>query len=162
MLIVVSCVAGVCAFLPTKLCGDARGLLTCRSSTGSTGIIIVDHGSRKKEANDMLTDVALAYRHYAKAPIVEPAHMELAEPSIRAAYQRCVEQGATHIVCHPFFLAPGRHVQEDIPRLLCEAAGDHPGVTYSITAPLGLQEGIVQLIDSAVGEAVSSGTTPPP
>lgn len=121
--------------------------------TRRSAIIIVDHGSRKKEANDMLFGLASVYKSYAKADIVEAAHMELAEPSIMAAYQRCVEQGATHIVCHPFFLAPGRHVQEDIPLLMKEASSQFPDVTYAITSPLGLQEGIVQLIDQAIKSA---------
>ena len=34
---------------------------------------------------------------------------ELAEPSIRDAFQSCVEQGAHRIIVSPFFLSPGRH-----------------------------------------------------
>ena len=37
-------------------------------------------------------------------PIVEPAHMELAEPSIATAFARCVERGATTVVVFPYFL----------------------------------------------------------
>ena len=54
--------------------------------------------------------------------IVEPAHMELAEPSIRTAFMKCVEKGATTIICHPYFLSKGRHVSEDIPELVAQAA----------------------------------------
>lgn len=46
--------------------------------------------------------------------------MELSEPSIQQAYKLCVEQGATQIICLPYFLSMGRHVKEDIPRLLAE------------------------------------------
>jgi len=34
---------------------------------------------------------------------------ELAEPSIRDAFQSCVQQGANRIIVSPFFLSPGRH-----------------------------------------------------
>lgn len=120
----------------------------------ATAIIIVDHGSRKAEANEMLIGLASIYKNYANVKIVEPAHMEMAEPSIAVAFKRCVEQGAKHIVCHPFFLAPGRHVQEDIPTLMKEASLQYPDVSYTITAPLGLQNGIIQLIDQAVDESL--------
>ena len=50
-----------------------------------TGIIIVDHGSRKKDSNDMLIEFVQLFKHTAGARIVEPAHMELAEPSIEQA-----------------------------------------------------------------------------
>ena len=113
-------------------------------------VLIVDHGSRKAEANSRLHTVVRSYKEYSALSIVEAAHMELAEPSISEAFRRCVEQGARHIICHPYFLSPGRHVQEDIPALMKEAASLFPGVTYTITSPLGSQDGILGLIDAAV------------
>ena len=52
-------------------------------SKGSVGIIIVDHGSRKAEANEMLFDIVDQYKQFSNNKIVEAAHMELAEPSIK-------------------------------------------------------------------------------
>ena len=118
------------------------------------GVIIVDHGSRKKESNDRLERLALSYKHLSQLPIVEAAHMELCEPSIATAYGKCVKQGATRIVCYPFFLSPGRHVKEDIPALLEEAAVGHPGVSYSMTAPLGMHEDVLKLIDDTIKKTI--------
>jgi sirohydrochlorin ferrochelatase len=64
--------------------------------------------------------------------------MELAEPSIETAFARCVARGATMIVVFPYFLLPGRHWNEDIPRLAAAAASKHRGVRYLVTAPFGL------------------------
>ena len=111
-----------------------------------TGIILVDHGSKRSAANDMLFDVVAAYRKVSGAPIVEAAHMELAEPSIGAAFDKCVEQGAMLVIVHPYFLSPGRHSTTDIPHLASEAAARHPGVRYHVTQPLGLDEKIAQVI----------------
>lgn len=88
--------------------------------------------------------------------IVEPAHMELSEPSILTAYKNCVAQGAVEIICHPYFLSKGRHVQEDIPTLLSEAARLHPGTKYTITDPLGMQDGIIDLISASIDAAAAS------
>lgn len=82
--------------------------------------------------------------------IVEPAHMEMAEPSIATAFRNCVDRGATHIVCHPYFLSNGRHVAEDIPALLKQASQAYPDVDYVITRPVGLQDGIVDLIARSI------------
>ena len=46
--------------------------------------------------------------------------MELAEPSIEQAFDKCVAQGATFVVVHPYFLAPGRHSRAT-PRTLIRA-----------------------------------------
>ncbi|XP_027359112.1 uncharacterized protein LOC113867821 isoform X2 [Abrus precatorius] len=73
------------------------------------GVIIVDHGSRRKESNLMLNEFVEMFKNKTGYEIVEPAHMELAEPSIRDAFQSCVQQGANRIIVSPFFLSPGRH-----------------------------------------------------
>ena len=86
------------------------------------GIILVDHGSRREESNDLLLDIVRQFAQATGWPIVEPAHMELAEPSIATAFDRCVDQGAKTVVVFPYFLLPGRHWNEDIPRLTAAAA----------------------------------------
>ena len=102
------------------------------------GVILVDHGSRRDESNALLLDVVREFQAATGLPIVEPAHMELAEPSIDTAFSRCVERGATTVVVFPYFLLPGRHWNDDIPRLAAAAARQHPGVRYLVTAPFGL------------------------
>jgi sirohydrochlorin ferrochelatase len=110
------------------------------------GIIVVDHGSRKAAANDQLREVTELFQRVARTAIVEPAHMELAEPTIAQAFDRCVAQGATLVLVHPYFLAPGRHSTADIPRLTAEAAARHPEVRFHVTQPLGLDETIAALM----------------
>ncbi|XP_028554897.1 sirohydrochlorin ferrochelatase, chloroplastic [Dendrobium catenatum] len=87
--------------------------------------------------------------------IVEPAHMELAEPAIKDAFRRCVQQGANHIIVSPFFLLPGRHWHKDIPALVAEAAGEHSGISYIITAPLGLHELMVDVMNDRIKHCLS-------
>jgi sirohydrochlorin ferrochelatase len=102
------------------------------------GVILVDHGSERDESNTMLLEVVRDFIRATDFRIVEPAHMELAEPSIATAFARCVERGAKTVVVFPYFLLPGRHWNDDIPRLAAAAAANHPGVRYLITAPFGL------------------------
>lgn len=121
-----------------------------------TGIILVDHGSKREAANAMLDEVVRMYRTATGAPIVEPAHMELAEPTIEAAFARCVAQGARRVVVHPYFLAPGRHSTSDIPRMADEAAQAFPGVDYCVTEPLGLDERMMAVVQRRIHEALGS------
>ena len=125
---------------------------TSSESPLKVAIILVDHGSRKREANDMLMEVADKYKKLYSIEIVEAAHMELSEPSISTAFRKCVEQGANKIICHPFFLSKGRHVQEDIPEMMRAAAAEHKDtqLEYSITEPLGVQEKILELIHQSI------------
>lgn len=102
------------------------------------GVVVVDHGSRREESNVLLADVVALFRQVTRATIVELAHMELAEPSITTAFDRCVQQGAKTVVVFPYFLFPGRHWDQDIPRLAAEAATRHSKVQHLVTAPLGV------------------------
>jgi sirohydrochlorin ferrochelatase len=116
------------------------------------GIVIVDHGSRLAESNQMLEALAadFAARFGDRYPIVEPAHMELAEPSIATAYAKCVARGARRIVVAPFFLGPGKHWTSDIPRLAADAAKSHPQTTYHVAQTLGIDELILDLLDKRI------------
>jgi sirohydrochlorin ferrochelatase len=96
----------------------------------------------------MLEQVAtmFAERFAQRYDIVEPAHMELAEPSIATAYARCAERGAGRIVVLPFFLGPGKHWTQDIPRLTADAAGKFPQTRYHVAPTLGIDDLILDLL----------------
>jgi sirohydrochlorin ferrochelatase len=122
-----------------------------------TAIVIVDHGSRRAESNQMLEEIARLFgkRFAEKYEIVEPAHMELAEPSIATAYAACVKRGAERVVVCPFFLGPGKHWTEDIPRLTSQAAEKFPATKYHVAPTLGIDDLILDLLDKRAGHCVA-------
>jgi len=115
-------------------------------------ILLVDHGSRRADANAHLALVADAVRARIPDETVEIAHMEIAEPTIAQGIARCVESGAQLIIVHPYFLGPGRHTRESIPGLVDAAARDHPGLTIRISEPLGLHTGLIDAVLDRIGE----------
>lgn len=119
-----------------------------------TGIVIVDHGSRRAEANAMLKRVAKLYAAETGVGIVRYAHMELAGPSIEQAIAQCVEAGAKTVVLSLFFLSPGRHSKEDIPRLAAEAEAQHEGVRVLVSAPMGVDERLAAVLHGRVLETL--------
>lgn len=119
------------------------------------GIIVVDHGSRRTASNELLNEVVALFERVSGMPLVEPAHMELAEPSIAAAFTKCVERGAETVVVFPYFLSPGRHWSQDIPALAAEAASRHPGTRYQVTSPLGLHELMAEVMGERIVQCLS-------
>ena len=129
------------------------------AAPASVGIIIVDHGSKVAAANERLERLCEGYAK-TRAPkhwVVRPAHMELASPSISEAFDALVEAGCATIVCHPFFLSQGRHVREDVPALLDEAASRH-NIPYSLTPPLGEAPALLDLVHDVVSAGVKEAT----
>jgi sirohydrochlorin ferrochelatase len=116
-------------------------------------ILLVDHGSRRAEANTLLEDIANQVRKRAAESIVEVAHLEIAEPDISKGIEACVKKGATHIVVHPFFLGPGRHTSEDIPAQVERAGQRHPNVRIRISEPLGSHAALIDVILDRVSDA---------
>jgi len=117
----------------------------------TTGLVIVDHGSRRAASNEMLELFVAQFAAESGFAIVEPAHMELAEPSIATAFDRCIERGAKRVAVCPYFLAPGKHWHQDIPNITRDAALKHPQVPFVVTAPIGLNPMMKQVIASSVG-----------
>ncbi|MFN8008660.1 MAG: CbiX/SirB N-terminal domain-containing protein [Terriglobia bacterium] len=113
---------------------------------GKKAILIVDHGSKRPEANDLLAAVAEMVQGLSGWEIVRYAHMELAEPTIQQAFEACVGAGASEVVVHPYFLSPGEHSKQDIPRMVAEVASRFPGVNFVVTEPLGLHPKIGEVI----------------
>ena len=74
------------------------------------------------------------------------AHMDLAAPTIGEAFDAAVRAGAGFVVVALYFLAPGRHSESDVPRLVAEAASRHPGVGFTVTPSLGPDPGLVELV----------------
>jgi len=99
----------------------------------------------------------LVSRFAAQSPfdVVEPAHMELAEPSIETAFRRCVERGAQRVVVMPYFLLPGRHWDQDIPQLTRRAAAAHPGVEYLVASPIGLHPMMLGVIQARLDHCLA-------
>ncbi len=125
-----------------------RGMTT--PSVEEIGLIVVDHGSRRAASNEMLEVMAEMIAQTVPYSIVEAAHMELAEPSIQTAFDRCVARGAKMIVVSPYFLLPGRHWDQDIPGLTAEASERHPEVPFLVAAPLGLHPLMAEVVNSRV------------
>jgi sirohydrochlorin ferrochelatase len=111
------------------------------------GILIVDHGSRKQEANDMLRCMANLIQTMAGPDVVvRYAHMELADPDIAAGFTSCVEGGASEVIVFPYMLSPGRHSTSDIPRMVAEVARNFSTVNFAVTPAFGLDEKLAEIV----------------
>jgi sirohydrochlorin ferrochelatase len=94
----------------------------------SEALLIMVHGSPRPVANEDMFAVVDVLRERGSYPIVEVGFMELNEPLIPEAIDRCIEQGARRVIAVPYFLHTGMHVTDDLPDLLDEAQARYPDV----------------------------------
>lgn len=119
-----------------------------RASQSRVALVIVDHGSRNPASNASLDLVAAEVAGLAgdRYVAVLAAHMEFASLSIAEAFDAAVAAGADFVVVALYFLAPGRHSVEDVPRLAAEAAARHAGMGFAVTSSLGPHPALSALV----------------
>lgn len=113
----------------------------------------MDHGSREEAANAVLDALAEALRRRIPDTAVGVAHLEIAAPGVAEAIDGCAATGAREVVICPCFVAPGRHVSRDLPRIAEEAARRHPGLAICVAAPLGAHPALVEALADRIREA---------
>jgi len=110
-------------------------------------------------ANEEFEQLVRELRARKKLAIVEPAHMELAPPTIADAFERVVAAGADEILVHPYFLAMGRHASDDVPAQCTAAAARWPHVRWSLTAPIGTSPIVFDAIAERIENARKAAPT---
>lgn len=116
-------------------------------------ILLVDHGSRRAEANAQLGTIAKALHERIQDTIIEIAHLEIEPPDIAMGIDRCVERGATAIVVVPYLLGAGRHSTSDIPTQVAAAGARHTGIEIRLADPLGGHPAIIDILLDRIATA---------
>ncbi len=117
-------------------------------------LLVMVHGSPRPAANQDVFAVVELLRERQQFPIIEVGFMELNEPAIPTAIERCVAQGATRVIGAPYFLHAGNHVMTDLVELLEEAQVNIPQVEFLLGDYLGRQLQIDDVIRERIARAV--------
>lgn len=109
-------------------------------------LLVMVHGSPRPVANNDMFAVVDVIRERGTYPIVEVGFMEINEPAIPEAIERCVAQGAERVLAVPYFLHTGNHVTDDLPTLLEEAQSRYPQVEFLMGDYLGHDPLLVDVV----------------
>lgn len=111
-------------------------------------LVIVAHGSFRKESNDEILEVADRVRHLPDLAFDEVAvgFLDRAEPLAAPALKAAIGRGATEIVVVPYFLAAGRHAAADVPAAVAPIQAEYPDIPISIASHLGAADALPQII----------------
>ena len=130
-----------------------------RQSQPPNAIIVFAHGSKVPEANDVFARLADEVSRQADLP-ARAAFLEIAKPDLGTAISGAVREGARRIVIAPAFLTVGRHVSEDLPRLVREQQSAHPGIEILAGQSLEGHPGIAAILLERVREALATEGMP--
>ena len=118
-----------------------------------TGFVVFAHGSKLEAANEAVRAVSASLAASADR-VVETAFLELGNPDLPGAVRRLVARGAERVVVIPYFLTLGRHVEQDLPRIVKEIAREHGAVPIEVTPPLDGHPALLEVLLARAREAL--------
>lgn len=116
-------------------------------------VLLVGHGSKLAHSSDSLFQVRDALREKEPDTIVHAAFLEICTPDIPGGIELCLEEGADEIVVVPYFVQAGRHVVEDIPRIVASLQEKHPTKSIRLASYLGFDERLVDVVRERIETA---------
>ncbi len=121
-----------------------------------TAIILLAHGSRRKEANQEVAFLAGIMEKDTLAMETEVGHafLQFVAPSLEESIRNFIEKGYNRIAIAPLFLTSGVHIQEDIPEILEKIKTTHPDVNLVLCRPLGCDSRLLPIIRERVEEGL--------
>lgn len=124
-----------------------------------TGMIVLGHGSRRKEV--ALRFTAMVGRVARRVPDAQvlPAFFSLGEPTLGDQVRALVKQGCARIVVMQYFLYNGVHIEQDIPDMIEGLRREFPQVEFTLQPTLeddpALERLIVERLLMDGGQALS-------
>ena len=110
----------------------------------NTALLIIAHGSRLFSSNEEIKNLTLFLDKKFKKKqnlVVKHCFLELEPPNILETITNLVEvQQIKKIYTYPYFLTAGRHVKEDIPRILDKLKKKYPQIEIVKLDYLGKSE----------------------
>ncbi len=91
----------------------------------ATGLLLVGHGTRSQTGRRQFLDLAEQLDAAFAPAAVQPAFLELAEPTIDDGLRRLVERGIQRLVIMPLLLFAAGHAKDDVPRTVSESLIRH-------------------------------------
>jgi sirohydrochlorin cobaltochelatase len=110
------------------------------------GIVLLAHGSRDVRWRAPVEAVARQVAGLDPAVQVRCAYLELSQPDLRTAMAELIAAGANAVRVVPLFLGMGKHLREDLPRLLEELRALHPQVRVELARPVGEEPEVLDLL----------------
>ncbi|MEZ5277396.1 MAG: CbiX/SirB N-terminal domain-containing protein [Opitutaceae bacterium] len=146
-----------------------RDVITGHSPSTAPDVIVVDHGSPVRAVAALRDRIATEVAGHLAGSVhsVHPASMErredpefaFNEPLLETALMETGRNGRPVIVSL-LFLSPGRHAgpDGDITRICREARAARPGLDITLTPPIGVDPGIIDILADRTGEALAELT----
>ena len=113
-------------------------------------VLLVGHGSKLGGSSDALNQVLESLREKEPSTFFQAAFLEIQPPNIPQGIEHCLNQGADEVIVIPYFVQAGKHVAQDIPRIVSEAKTKHPDKNICLAEYLSFDDRIVSVVEDRI------------
>lgn len=126
-----------------------------RDKAEKTGVIILAHGSRLKQANGMIKNIVEMVKRRLSIKEIMQAYLQFSQPTLAEAVADLTGAGCERIIVIPFFLFEGNHVRRDIPKALEKEKAKFPNIDFTYAKNLGQDERLSEILMDRIKEELS-------
>ena len=119
-------------------------------------MVVLGHGSRRKEANELIPRIIRDLKRTLGLPKIYPAYLQLAKPELGESLERLAKAKCRRIIIIPFFLFVGNHVSRDIPEVIEQEKKKYPDVRFIYTRNLGEDSRIADIVADKIRENIDT------
>ena len=116
-------------------------------------IILFSHGSVLCGAGETLFALAKRMEGRGDAPIVEVGFLNYSQPRFAAAFEKCVERGATRVLIAPYFLVAGYFVKVSLPPEIEPMRAKYPHIEVVVAQAMKQHSRLADAITSCANRA---------
>lgn len=108
--------------------------------------ILLAHGSRDPLWRRPVEAVAQRMSELAPTLHVRCAYLESCTPDLPSCAAELAGLGVRSITVAPLFFGLGKHLRDDLPRLLSALQSDHPGIDFDLRKSIGEEVRLIELL----------------
>jgi sirohydrochlorin cobaltochelatase len=109
-------------------------------------LVLFAHGARDPAWALPFQKIQRAIQSKRPGTVVQLAFLEFMAPTLRDAAIQLAAGGHRRIIIAPLFMSEGGHVKRDVPKLLDDLRGAHPGVAIELLPSIGETEEVLGAI----------------
>ena len=120
------------------------------------GLLLIDRGSREKEAKEELEFICNKVKEKGKYDFSNYCFLEVIPPFIEEGMKKCLNHGLDTLTIVPYFLYPGKKVKAAVNDAIRFQANSD--VKFKVSKPMSMHKTMIELVDNRVNSALSKNS----
>ncbi|TBR07648.1 MAG: sirohydrochlorin cobaltochelatase [Candidatus Nitrosotenuis sp.] len=116
------------------------------------GLLLVDRGSKEREAEEELEKICLKVKEKGDYVFSEYCFLEVVPPYIEDGIKKCLDQQIDSLTIVPYFLYPGKKVKAAVTEVM--KFQTKTKIRFLVTKPMSMHKTLLDLVDSRITTAM--------